>query len=79
MISNPNQEVNMNEKITSKIWKDERHVAGSEYSQEIKDVSAFNSYHRNPKQAFRSRKFNGKCKVYTKAERQAFEKNLKNN
>ena len=66
----------MNEKITSKLWKDERHVQGSEYRQEVKDVSAFNSYHRNPKQSFRSRKFNGKCKVYTKAERQAFEKLL---
>ena len=66
----------MDEKVTSKIWKDERHIKGSEYRQEIKDVGAFNSYHRNPKQSFRSRKFNGKCKVYTKAERQAFEKLL---
>ena len=67
----------MDEKITSKLWKDERHVQGSEYSQEIRNVKAFQSYTSNPKQAFRSRKFNGKCKVYTKAERQAFEKLLK--
>lgn len=67
----------MNEKITSKLWKDERHVQGSEYSQEIRNVKAFQSYHQNPKQAFRSRKYNGVCKVFTKAERQAFEKNLK--
>jgi hypothetical protein len=66
-----------NSSPTSKIWKDERHIKGSEYSQEVKDVKAFASYHQNPKQAFRSRKFNGKCKVFTKAERQAFEKNLK--
>jgi len=67
----------MDEKITSKLWKDERHVQGSEYSQEIRNVKAFQSYHQNPKQAFRSRKHNGVCKVFTKAERQAFEKNLK--
>ena len=67
----------MNEKVTSKIWKDERHIKGSEYSQEVKNVKAFQSYHQNPKQAFRSRKNNGACKVYTKAEIQAFEKNLK--
>ena len=67
----------MNEQVTSKIWKDERHVKGSEYSQEVKNVKAFQSYHQNPKQAFRSRKNNGACKVYTKAEIQAFEKNLK--
>ena len=66
----------MNEKITSRIWKDERHIRGTEFSQEVKNVSAFNSYHRNPKQSFRSRKNNGVCKVYTKAERQAFEKLL---
>ena len=48
-------------KTTSRIWKDDRHVKGSEFSQEIKNVKAFNSYHRNPKQAFRSRKNNGKC------------------
>ena len=66
----------MDEQVTSKIWKDERHIQGSEYSQEIKNVKAFASYHQNPKQAFRSRKFNGKCKVYNKAERQAFEKLL---
>ena len=65
-----------NPKTTSKIWKDERHVKGTEFCQEVKNVSAFNSYHRNPKQAFRSRKNNGVCKVYTKAERQAFEKLL---
>ena len=67
----------MNEKVTSRIWKDERHIKGSEYSQEVKNVKAFQSYHQNPKQAFRSRKNNGACKVYTKAEIQAFEKNLK--
>jgi hypothetical protein len=66
-----------NSSPTSKVWKDERHIQGSEYSQEIKNVKAFASYHQNPKQAFRSRKFNGKCKVFTEAERQAFEKNLK--
>ena len=43
-------------KVTSRIWKDDRHVKGSEFSQEIKNVSAFNSYHRNPKQAFRKGK-----------------------
>jgi len=64
------------EKITSKIWKDERHVKGSEYAQEIKNVKAFQSYHQNPKQAFRSRKNNGKCKVFSKAEILAFEKLL---
>ena len=63
-------------KVTSRIWKDERHIRGTEFSQEVKNVSAFNSYHRNPKQSFRSRKNNGVCKVYTKAERQAFEKLL---
>ena len=67
----------MNEKITSRIWKDERHIKGSEYRQEIKNVKAFASYHQNPKQAFRSRKNNGTCKVFSKAEIQAFEKNLK--
>ena len=67
----------MNEQVTNKIWKDERHIKGSEYSQEVKNVKAFQSYHQNPKQAFRSRKNNGACKVYTKAEIQAFEKNLK--
>ena len=66
----------MNEKVTSKLWKDERHIKGSEYRQEVKDVGAFNSYHRNPKQSFKGRKENGKCKVYTKDERQAFEKLL---
>ena len=65
-----------NPKTTSRIWKDERHIKGTEFSQEVKNVSAFNSYHRNPKQSFRSRKYNGVCKVYTKAERQAFEKLL---
>ena len=68
-----------NPKTTSRIWKDERHIRGTEFSQEVKNVSAFNSYHRNPKQAFRSRKNNGACKVYTKAEIQAFEAKLKNN
>jgi hypothetical protein len=58
----------MNEKITSKIWKDERHIAGSEYCQEIKNVKSFASYHQNPKQGFRSRKNNGACKVLTEAE-----------
>ena len=62
-----------NSSPTSKIWKDSRHIKGSEYSQEVKDVKAFASYHQNPKQAFRSRKNNGKCKVYNKAERLAFE------
>ena len=65
-----------NPKTTSRIWKDERHIRGTEFRQEVKNVSAFNSYHRNPKQSFRSRKNNGVCKVYTKAERQAFEKLL---
>jgi len=69
----------MDEKITSKIWKDSDHIRRTEYSAEIKNVKAFSSYHQNPKQAFRSRKFNGKCKVYTKAERQAFEMSLNNN
>jgi len=69
----------MNEKVTSRVWKDERHIKGSEYSQEVKNVKAFASYHQNPKQAFRSRKNNGDCKVYTKAEIQAFEAKLKNN
>ena len=52
-------------KTTSRIWKDSRHIRGTEFSQEIKNVKAFNSYHRNPKQAFRSRKNNGKCNVLT--------------
>ncbi len=69
----------MNEKITSRIWKDERHIRGTEFCQEVKNVKAFQSYHQNPKQAFRSRKNNGACKVYTKAEIQAFEAKLKNN
>ena len=43
-------------KVTSRIWKDERHIRGTEFSQEVKNVSAFNSYHRNPKQAFRKGK-----------------------
>ena len=68
-----------NPKVTSRIWKDERHIRGTEFSQEVKNVSAFNSYHRNPKQSFRSRKNNGVCKVFTKAEIKAFEANLKNN
>ena len=66
-------------KVTSRIWKDERHIRGTEFRQEVKNVSAFNSYHRNPKQSFRSRKNNGVCKVFTKAEIKAFEANLKNN
>ena len=66
----------MNEKVTSKLWKDERHIKGSEYRQEVKDVGAFNSYNINPKQSFKGRKEYGKCKVYTKDERQAFEKLL---
>jgi hypothetical protein len=66
----------MNEKVTSRIWKDERHIQGSEYSQEIKNVKAFASYHQNPKQAFRSRKNNGTCKVFSKAKIQAFEKKM---
>ena len=65
------------EKITSRIWKDARHVRGSEYCQEVKNVSAFNSYHRNPKQSVRQRANNGKCKIFSKAEILAFEKNLK--
>ena len=69
----------MNEKITSRIWKDERHIRGTEFCQEVKNVKAFQSYHQNPKQAFRSRNNNGACKVYTKAEIQAFEAKLKNN
>ena len=69
----------MNEKVTSRVLKDERHIKGSEYSQEVKNVKAFASYHQSPKQAFRSRKNNGACKVYTKAEIQAFEAKLKNN
>jgi len=69
----------MNEKITSRIWKDETHVRGSEYMQEIKNVSAFNSYHRNPKQSFRQRANNGVCKRLSKAEILAFEAKLKNN
>ena len=64
-------------KTTSRIWKDDRHVKGSEFCAEVKNVSAFNSYHRNPKQAFRSRQNNGVCKVYTETEIKAFEKNLK--
>jgi hypothetical protein len=67
----------MNEKVTSRIWKDERHIQGSEYRQEIKNVKEFTSYHQNPKQAFKGRKENGKCKVFSQAEIQAFEKNLK--
>lgn len=67
----------MNKKITSKLWKDARHVKGSEYSQEIRDVKAFASYHQNPKQAFRNRKYNGACRVFTSGEIQAFEMNLK--
>jgi hypothetical protein len=63
----------MNKKITSKLWKDSRHVQGSEYSQEIRNVKAFQSYTSNPKQAFRSRKNNGVCKVFTKSERLAYE------
>ena len=43
-------------KTTSRIWKDERHIRGTEFSQEVKNVSAFNSYHRNQKQAFRKGK-----------------------
>ena len=66
-----------NPKTTSRIWKDDRHVKGAEFCAEVKNVSAFNSYHRNPKQAFRSRKNNEVCKVYTEAEIKAFEKNLK--
>jgi len=65
-----------NPSTVSRIWKDERHIRGREHSQEIKNVKAFQSYHQNPKQAFRSRKNNGACKVYTKAEIQAFEKLL---
>ena len=67
----------MDEKITSKIWKDSDHIRRTEYSAEIKNVKAFASYHQNPKQAFRSRKNNGTCKVFSQAEIQAFEKNLK--
>jgi hypothetical protein len=69
----------MNEKVTSRVWKDERHIKGSEYSQEVKNVKAFASYHQNPKQNFRSRKNNGVCKRLSKAEIQAFEAKLKNN
>ena len=63
----------MNNKITSKLWKDARHIQGSEYSQEIRDVKAFQSYTSNPKQAFPSRKYNGKCVRYNKAQVLAFE------
>ena len=73
-------ENNMNNPSTvSRIWKDERHIRGSEHSQEVKNVKAFQSYHQNPKQAFRSRKNNGACKRLSKAEVQAFEAKLKNN
>lgn len=46
----------MNEKVTSKIWKDSRHIKGSEYRQEVRSVKAFQSYSSNPKQAFRKGK-----------------------
>jgi len=68
-----------NPSTVSRVWKDERHIKGSEYSQEIKNVKAFQSYHQNPKQAFRSRENNGVCKRLSKAEVQAFEAKLKNN
>ena len=65
--------------ITSKLWKDSRHIKGSEYRQEVKSVKAFASYHQNPKQSFRSRKHNGACKVFDKHEiaRMEKERNLR--
>ena len=46
----------MSEKITSRIWKDSKHVQGSEFRQEVRSVKAFQSYSSNPKQAFRKGK-----------------------
>ena len=55
-----------NPSTVSRIWKDERHIRGTEYSAEVKNSRAYRSYLQNPKQAFRAKR--STCKVYTEAE-----------